>query len=191
MGINASISGKLTREQHEELITRIEARFTSNMDRHAGINWAEVEARFDTVQGKILSLYQMEATGGEPDVIGFDKESGEYIFCDCSKETPEGRRNTCYDHAAWEARKQNRPVTSAMDMAASMGIEMLTVEEYHKLQELGEFDTKTSSWVKTPEDVRRLGGALFCDRRYGRVFTYHNGAESYYGVRGFRGSLRL
>lgn len=191
MGINASISGKLTREQHEELITRIKARFTSNMDRHAGINWAEVEARFDTVQGKILSLYQMEATGGEPDVIGFDKESGEYIFCDCSKETPEGRRNTCYDHAAWEARKQNRPVTSAMDMAASMGIEMLTVEEYHKLQELGEFDTKTSSWVKTPEDVRRLGGALFCDRRYGRVFTYHNGAESYYGVRGFRGSLRL
>jgi len=191
MGIDAPILSKLTQEQREELIIRINARFASNMARHSGIKWAEVKTRLDVAPDKLLSLYQMEATGGEPDVIGFDKGTGEYIFCDCSKETPEGRRNTCYDHAAWEARKQNRPATSAMDMAASMGIEMLTVEEYHKLQELGEFDTKTSSWVKTPEDVRRLGGALFCDRRYGRVFTYHNGAESYYGVRGFRGSLRI
>lgn len=191
MGVDVPILGKLTRGQCEELIIRIHTRFISNMGRHAGADWAEVKARLDAAQGKLLSLYQMEATGGEPDIIGLDKVSGEYIFFDCSKETPEGRRNICYDHAAWEARKQNRPVTSAMDMATSMGIEMLTVEEYHKLQELGEFDTKTSSWVKTPEDVRRLGGALFCDRRYGRVFTYHNGAESYYGVRGFRGSLRI
>lgn len=187
----ATGNNNLTKDQQNGLLSALQLRFEGNMGRHAGIRWVEIKAKLEIAEEKLLSLYRMEATGGEPDIIGFDKRSGEYIFCDCSKESPGGRRNTCYDREAWEARKQNRSENNAMDMAAYMGIEILTVEEYLKLQELGEFDAKTSSWVKTPEAVRKLGGALFCDRRYGMVFTYHNGAESYYGVRGFRGLLRL
>lgn len=187
----ASNLGRLTKDQHSELIKALRSRFETNMARHSGIKWADVQAKLEGSAGKLWSLYQMEATGGEPDVVSFSKDSGGYTFLDCSKESPEGRRNTCYDQAALDSRKQNKPANSALGLAEAMGIAILTEEEYRKLQELGEFDTKTSSWVNTPESIRRLGGALFCDRRYGTVFTYHNGAESYYGVRGFRGLIRI
>lgn len=174
----------------EELLSALQARFERHMDRHQGLEWAKVRARLDDV-ARLRSLAEMEATGGEPDVVGRDQTTGGYIFVDCSAESPAGRRSVCYDRAALEARKEHRPKASALDMAAGMGIELLDEAEYRALQGLGEFDTKTSSWVKTPPDIRKLGGALFCDRRYGHVFVYHNGAESYYGARGFRGSLRV
>ncbi len=161
------------------------------MNRHKGLAWAKVQARLETDTGKLFSLHEMERTGGEPDVVGHEKKAGEYIFYDCSAETPKGRRSICYDREALEARKEHKPKDSAMDMAAAMGIEILTEEQYRELQELGDFDTKTSSWVKSPSDIRKLGGALFCDKRYDTVFLYHNGADSYYAARGFRGSLRV
>jgi hypothetical protein len=162
-----------------------------NMNRHKGLSWAKVQAKLEANVGKLWSLEEMEATGGEPDVVGYDKKKDEYIFYDCAAETPKGRRSICYDHEALEARKEHKPRDSAMNMAADMGIEILTEEQYRELQELGNFDAKSSSWVLTPDDVRKLGGALFCDFRYGKVFVYHNGAESYYSVRGFRGSLSV
>ncbi len=161
------------------------------MNRHRGLQWAPVQAKLEADIEKLWSLSEMERTGGEPDVVGHDKTTGEYIFCDASAESPKGRRSICYDHQALESRKEHKPADSAMDMAAAMGIELLTEQQYRELQKLGEFDTKTSSWVKTPSDVRKLGGALFCDRRYDTVFMYHNGAESYYAARGFRGSLKV
>ena len=188
--MNTSKPTKLSPEQREGLFGILKERFENNMKRHTGPDWAKVQARLEENAGKVWSLNEMERTGGEPDVIGHDKKTGEFIFCDCSAETPEGRRNLCYDGEALEARKKFKPKNSAMDLAAAMGIEMLTEEEYRELQKLGEFDAKTSSWVKTPAGVRELGGALFCDRRFGRVFVYHNGAESYFGGRGFRGQLR-
>jgi hypothetical protein len=175
----------------EELLRTLKARYEKNMNRHEGLEWAEVQAKLEAGTDKLRSLGEMERTGGEPDVVGFDKKSGEYIFYDCSAESPKDRRSLCYDREAWEARKENKPAGNAIDMAAAMGIELLTEEEYRELQKLGNFDAKTSSWIKTPSDVRKLGGALFCDRRYGKVFVYHNGAESYYAARGFRGSLRV
>jgi hypothetical protein len=177
--------------QREELLNTLKARFEKNMQRHEGLEWAEVQARLESEPEKLWSLHEMERTGGEPDVVGLDKKTGETIFYDCSAETPKGRRNVCYDREALESRKEFKPKDSAMDMAAAMGIEILTEEEYRALQKLGNFDTKTSSWVITPAEIRKLGGALFCDRRYEHVFVYHNGADSYYGVRGFRGSLRV
>jgi hypothetical protein len=176
-------------EHKAELLTTLKERFEENMARHKGINWANVEKRIEAA--KLWSLSEMERTGGEPDVVGFDKKTGEYIFYDCSAESPKGRRSLCYDRQAWESRKEHKPESDAFTVAAAMGIELLTEEEYRKLQELGDFDLKTSSWIMTPADVRNLGGALFCDRRFGRIFTYHNGAESYYAARGFRGSLRV
>ena len=161
------------------------------MNRHKGLKWADVQAKLEAVPQKLWSLSEMERTGGEPDVVGFDKKTGEFIFYDCSAETPAGRRSLCYDRAAWEARKEHKPESDAATAAAAMGVEILMEDEYRELQKLGEFDLKTSSWVKTPDDVRKLGGALFCDRRYGRVFTFHNGADSYYAARAFRGSLRV
>ena len=161
------------------------------MVRHKGLEWAKVQAKLEANSEKLWSLYEMERTGGEPDVVGIDKGSGEYIFYDCSAESPAGRRSLCYDLEAWESRKQHKPEDSAVNMASVMGIELLTEEQYHELQKLGEFDTKTSSWVRTPPELRKLGGAIFGDRRFGRIFIYHNGAESYYGARGFRGSLRV
>ncbi len=178
-------------EQSQELLSTLKARFDKNMKRHKGLEWAKVEARLEANAKKLRSLYEMERTGGEPDVVGHDKKTGEYIFYDCSAESPKGRRSICYDGEALEARKQHKPKDSAVGMAASMGIELLTEEQYRELQKLGEFDTKTSSWVKTPPEIRQLNGALFCDRRFDHVFLYHNGAESYYGARGFRGSLRV
>ena len=178
-------------EQAEELLAALKARFVKNMHRHKGLDWAKVEARLEANPGKLWSLSEMEKSGGEPDVVGYDKKTGEYIFYDCSQETPKGRRSICYDGEALASRKEHKPATSAMDMAAAMSIEMLSEGEYRDLQKLGEFDTKTSSWVKTPAEIRKLGGALFCDRRFNHVFVYHNGAESYYAVRGFRGSLRV
>lgn len=175
----------------DELLQTLKARFARNMHRHAGIPWADVQARLEDNPGALRSLQEMEATGGEPDVIGEAKDSGHVVFCDCSPESPAGRRSTCYDAEAQTSRKEHRPENSAVEMAAAMGIELLTEEQYRELQTLGEFDTKTSSWIRTPADVRALGGALFCDRRYGRVFVYHNGAQSYYAARGFRGSLRV
>lgn len=180
---------KLTPEQCEELLKVLKARFEKNMQRHEDLAWAKVQARLETSPEKLWSLHEMERTGGEPDVIGHDGKAGEFIFYDCAAESPKGRRSVCYDHEALEARKKYPPEDSAMGMAAAMGIEILMEEEYRGLQELDEFDQKTSSWVKTPADVRKLGGALFCDRRYGKVFVYHNGADSYYGARGFRGAL--
>jgi hypothetical protein len=177
--------------QREELLNTLKARFEKNMQRHEGLEWAEVQARLESEPEKLWSLHEMERTGGEPDVVGLDKKTGETIFYDCSAETPKGRRNVCYDREALESRKEFKPKDSAMDMAAAMGIEILTEEDYRALQKLGNFDTKTSSWVITPAEIRKLGGALFCDRRYEHVFVYHNGADSYYGVRGFRGSLRV
>ncbi|HAE20791.1 MAG TPA: DUF4256 domain-containing protein [Spirochaetaceae bacterium] len=169
----------------------LESRFKANMGRHTGIRWEQALAKLSAHPQKLASLRDMEATGGEPDLIGFDEKTGEYLVCDCSAETPLGRRNICYDRAALDARKANKPKSDALSMAASMGIELLNEAQYRSLQELGEFDRKTSSWILTPADTRKLGGALFCDRRYNRVFTYHNGAESYYSVRGFRGLLRV
>lgn len=178
-------------KQREELLGALKARFEKNMKRHKGLEWAEVQAKLEADAGKLRSLAEMEKTGGEPDVVGHDEKTGEYIFCDCSPESPPGRRSLCYDREALESRKENKPPGNAVDMAADMGIELLAEEQYRELQKLGEFDAKTSSWVKTPADIRKLGGALFCDRRYGKVFVYHNGAQSYYAARGFRGSLRV
>ncbi len=181
----------LSPEQRAELLSTLKTRFEQNMHRHTGLDWKDVEARLEASPEKLWSLHEMERTGGEPDVVGFDSRTGEYIFCDCSAESPKGRRSVCYDPAALESRKQHKPEGSAVGMAEAMGIELLTEEEYRELQKLGAFDTKTSSWVKTPPEIRKLGGAIFCDRRYNTVWTYHNGAESYYASRGFRGSLRV
>jgi len=178
-------------EQGVELLETLKARFEANIHRHEGLGWAEVGAKLEAHPDKLASLHAMESTGGEPDVVGFDKNTGEYIFYDCSAESPMGRRSVCYDHEALESRKEHKPGHSATGMAAEMGIELLTEGQYRELQKLEGFDTKTSSWVVTPADIRKLGGALFCDRRYDTVFVYHNGAESYYGARGFRGSLRV
>ena len=182
---------ELSPEQREELLRVLKARFEKNMNRHKDIEWAKVEAKLEVNTEKLWSLNEMEKTEGEPDVVGQDKKTGEYIFNDCSAESPKGRRSICYDREALESRKANKPVTSAIDMADSMGIEILTEEQYRELQKLGSFDAKTSSWVKAPSEIRKLGGALFADLRYDNVFIYHNGAESYYGGRGFRGSLRV
>jgi hypothetical protein len=182
---------KLSTEQREELLRTLKARFEKNMNRHKDLEWAKVQARLEAYTEKLRSLHEMESTGGEPDVVGHDKKTGEYSFYDCSAESPEGRRSICYDREGLEARKEFKPENNAMDMAAAMGIELLTEEQYRELQKLGSFDLKTSSWVKTPSDIRKLGGALFCDRRYGKVFVYHNGAQSYYAARAFRGSLRV
>lgn len=182
---------ELSPEQREELLSVLQARFEKNMDRHQGLEWANVQAKLDAHTEKLWSLHEMEKTGGEPDVIAQDNNTGEYIFYDCSAESPKGRRSVCYDREGMESRKEHRPENSAVDMAAAMGIKLLTEEEYRALQELGDFDTKTSSWVHTPSDIRELGGALFCDRRYDTVFVYHNGAQSYYANRAFRGSLRV
>jgi hypothetical protein len=182
---------ELSAEQREALFSALKARFEKNTSRHKGLEWAKVQARLEANTEKLWSLNEMEKTGGEPDVVGFDKKTGEYIFYDCSAESPKGRRSICYDSEARESRKEHKPENNAVDMAAVMGIELLTEEQYRELQKLGDFDTKTSSWVKTPSDIRELGGALYCDRRYGKVFVYHNGASSYYGVRAFRGSLKV
>ncbi|MGH9976325.1 MAG: DUF4256 domain-containing protein [Nitrososphaeraceae archaeon] len=182
---------ELSLEQREKLLKELKARFEKNMNSHKGLEWAKVQARLEANTEKLWSLNQMERTGGEPDVVGFDKKMGEYIFYDCSVESPKGRKSLCYDREALESRKEHKPENNALDMAAAMGIELLTEEQYRELQKLGNFDTKTSSWVKTPSDIRKLGGALFADRRYGNVFVYHNSAPSYYSVRAFRGSLRI
>jgi hypothetical protein len=178
-------------QEHEELLTVLKARFEKNMNRHKGLDWAKVQARLEAHAERLASLHEMERTGGEPDIVDHDEKTGEYIFYDCSTESPQGRRSVCYDREGLESRKENRPENSAVDMAAAMGVELLTEEQYRELQKLGKFDTKTSSWVKTPPGIRKLGGALFCDRRYDTVFLYHNGAQSYYAARGFRGSLRV
>jgi hypothetical protein len=182
---------ELAAKQRDALITALKARFEANMKRHDGVNWSTVQARLESSGLKLSTLSQMEASGGEPDVVAIDSKSGEIIFYDCSAQSPDGRRSLCYDREALEARKANKPKNSAMVMAAAMGAELLTVEEYQYLQTLGEFDTRTSSWVRTPEKIRKLGGAIFCDRRYDTVFTYHNGADSYYAARGFRCSLKV
>jgi Protein of unknown function (DUF4256) len=174
-----------------DVLSALKVRFEKNMNRHKGLKWADVEAKLEANTEKLRSLNEMETTGGEPDVVGLDKKTGEYIFYDCSEESPKGRRSVCYDGEALKSRKEHKPKNNAIDMAAAMGIELLTEEQYRELQELGDFDTKTSSWVQTPTDIRELGGALFCDRRYDHVFVYHNGAESYYAARGFRGSLKV
>ncbi len=181
----------LSPEQREELLSVLKVRFEKNLNRHKGLDWAKVEARLEASPEKLWSLNEMEKTGGEPDVVGRDKKTGEYVFWDCSTETPKGRASVCYDREGWESRKEHRPKTTAVDMAKAMGVELLTEEEYLELQKFGDFDTKTSSWVKTPADIRNLGGALYCDRRYGRVFVGHNGAQSYYAARGFRGWLKV
>mgnify|MGYP006208934729 CR=1 FL=1 len=181
----------LSPAQAKELLQILNARFEKNKARHKGIDWDKVQARLEAHPAKLWSLNEMETTGGEPDVVGHDKKTGEYIFYDCSAESPKGRRSVCYDREALESRKQHKPKNSAIDMADAMGIELLTEEQYRELQKLGDFDTKTSSWVKTPSDIRKLDGALFCDRRYGHVFVYHNSAPTYYAARGFRGSLRV
>lgn len=178
-------------EKREELLRALKARFEKNMNRHEGIEWAKVQAKIEDNSEKLWSLNEMERTGGEPDVLGLDTKTGQYIFCDCSEESPKGRRSLCYDHEALESRKENRPKNNVLDMAAAMGIELLTEEEYRNFQKLGKYDTKTSSWIRTPSDIRKLGGAIFADFRYGNVFVYHNGAESYYAARGFRGLLRV
>ena len=184
-------TNELTANQRDELVAALKSRFEKNMNRHKGLEWAKIEAKLKANSEKLWSLSEMERTGGEPDVIGFDKTTGEYIFFDCSAESPKERRSLCYDRAALDSRKEHKPKDSALDMAAGMGIELLNEEEYRALQKLGKFDLKTSSWIATPSDIRKLGGALFCDRRYNTVFTYHNGAESYYAARGFRGSLKV
>ena len=181
----------MSKERRKELLRALTARFEKNMNRHKGLEWVKVQARLEANAEKLWSLDQMERTGGEPDVVGHDKKAGEYIFYDCSAESPKGRRSVCYDREALESRKEHKPEDNAIDMAAAMGIELLTEEQYRELQKLGKFDTKTSSWVKTPSAIRKLGGALFCDRRYDTVFVYHNGAESYYAARAFRGLLRV
>ena len=182
---------QLPAEQRGALLTTLKARFEKNMNRHRGLQWPAVQARLEANPERLWSLHEMERTGGEPDVVGQDKKNGEYVFYDCSAESPTGRRSVCYDREALEARKEHKPKNSAMDMAAARGIEILTEAQYRELQTLGEFDTKTSSWVKTPPEIRARGGAIFCDRRYDHVFTYHNGAESYYAARGFRGTLKV
>ncbi|MEX1137779.1 MAG: DUF4256 domain-containing protein [Bacteroidota bacterium] len=182
---------KLSPEQRVELLRTLKARFEKNMNRHQGLEWGRVQEKLEANPQKLWSLNEMEGTGGEPDVVGYDKKTGEFIFYDCSAESPQGRRSVCYDHEALKSRKEHKPKSNAMDIAAAIGIEPLSEEQYRELQKLGNFDTKTSSWVKTPVDIRKLGGALYCDRRYDTVFVYHNGAESYYAVRGFRGLLRV
>ena len=182
---------ELSPEQGQELLSALKARFEKNMNRHKGLEWAKVKAKLEAHTEKLWSLNEMERTGGEPDVVGHDKKTGEYIFYDCSAESPKGRRSVCYDRKALESRKEHKPENNAIDMAAAMGIELLTEEQYRELQKLGNFDTKTSSWIITPADIRKPGGAIFADFRYGNVFVYHNGAESYYAARGFRGSLRV
>ena len=182
---------ELPEDQRNELLRVLKARFEKNPNRHKGIAWADVQARLEANPEKLWSLDEMELTEGEPDVVGFDAKTGEYIFYDCAAESPKGRRSICYDHEALESRKEHKPKNSALGMAAEMGIEILTEDQYRELQQLGKFDTKTSSWVKTPAAIRELGGAIFCDRRYNQVFTYHNGAESYYAARGFRGMLKV
>lgn len=181
----------LSPEQQEDLLSMLKVRFEKNMNRHEGLEWAKIQAKLEANPEKLWSLNEMEQTGGEPDVVGYDEKKDEYIFYDCSAESPKGRRSICYDREALESRKKHKPENSAIDMAAAMGIELLSEEQYRELQKLGNFDMKTSSWVQTPSDIRELGGALFCDRRYGQVFLYHNGADSYYAARGFRGSLRV
>jgi hypothetical protein len=185
----AEIKKELSPEQREELLRALKVRFEKNMIRHKGLEWTKIQVKLETKTEKLWSLNEMERTGGEPDVVGLDKQSGRYFFFDCSPESPKGRRSVCYDREGLESRKEYKPENNALDMAVAMGIELLTEEQYRELQKIGNFDTKTSSWVKTPAEIRKLGGALFCDRRYDHVFVYHNGAESYYGVRGFRGSL--
>jgi hypothetical protein len=184
-------SEQLSSREREELLGTLKARFEKNRNRHKGIEWADVQKKLEANPAKVRSLHEMERTGGEPDVVAHDKKTGQYVFYDCSAETPKDRRSICYDREALEARKKFKPKTSALDMAAEMGIELLTEDQYRELQTVGKFDTKTSSWVQTPPAIRKLGGALFCDRRYDHVFTYHNGADSYYAVRGFRGSLTV
>jgi hypothetical protein len=186
-----SNKNQLSPSQSEVLLKTLKARFEKNINLHKGLEWAKVQAKLEANPEKLRSLYEMEETGGEPDVVGYDTKTGEYIFYDCSAESPKGRRSICYDHEALEARKEHKPGDSAINMANEMGIEILTEEQYKELQQLGKFDLKTSSWVKTPPDIRKLGGAIFCDRRYNTVFVYHNGADSYYAARGFRGSLRF
>jgi hypothetical protein len=186
-----SSTKKLSPQQREELLRALKARFEKHMNRHKGLEWAKVQAKLEANAEKLWSLHEMERTGGEPDVVGHDKKTGEYIFYDCSAESPKGRRSLCYDREALDSRKEFKPEDNAMDMAAGMGVDLLTEEQYRELQKLGNFDLKTSSWVKTPSDIRKLGGALFADRRYDTVFVYHNGAPSYYAARGFRGSLRV
>lgn len=182
---------KLLPKEREELLATLKARFQKNMTRHKSLEWAKVKARLEAYPEKLWSLNEMERTGGEPDVVSHDKLTGDYIFYDCAAQSPAGRRSVCYDREGLESRKEHKPANNAMDMAAAMGIELLTEEQYMELQKLGEFDTKTSSWLRTPSDMRKLGGALYCDRRYGRVFVGHNGAQSYYSARAFRGSLRV
>lgn len=188
-----STKKELSKEQREELLQLLKARFEKNMQRHKGLDWGKVQERLISgeVEKKLSSLHEMEATGGEPDVVGYDDKTGEYLFYDCSAESPKGRRSLCYDRKALESRKAHKPKNSVIDLASSMGIELLTEEQYRVLQQLGEFDLKTSSWVQTPDEIRKHGGAIFCDRRYNTVFVYHNGADSYYAARGFRGSLRV
>jgi len=188
---NTNSKKDLSPKQREDLLRALKARFEKNMGRHQGLEWAQVQAKLEAHAEKLWSLSEMERTGGEPDVIGHDKKTGEYIFYDCSAESPKDRRSLCYDREALDSRKENKPANNAMDVAAAMGIELLSEEQYRALQKMGNFDLKTSSWVQTPAAIRKLGGALFCDRRYDTVFVYHNGAESYYAARGFRGSLRV
>ncbi len=183
--------GKFSQAQRDELLHILKARFEKNMNRHKGLSWDDVEARIDAKTDKLWPLHEMELSGGEPDVVGYDKKTGEFIFYDCAPESPKGRRSLCYDPEALESRKEHKPADSAVGMASTMGVELLTEDQYRELQKFGKFDTKTSSWVQTPGDIRKLGGALFCDWRYGHVFLYHNGAESYYAARGFRASLRV
>ena len=187
----SSFEKKLSQKECEELLRILKARFEKNKNRHTCLDWIKLQDKLVTNTEKLWSLNEMESTGGEPDVVGYDNKAGEYIFYDCSEESPKGRRSVCYDREGLESRKEHKPVTNAKEMAATMGIDLLTEEQYRELQELGKFDTKTSSWVITPAEIRKHGGALFCDRRYGHVFVYHNGADSYYAVRGFRGSLRV
>ena len=182
---------KILPEQEKELLGILKTRFEKNMRRHKGLDWTKVQAKLETAADKLWSLNEMETTGGEPDVVGYDKKTNEYIFYDCAAESPKGRRSICYDHQALQARKENKPANSAIEMAADMGIDVLTEAQYRELQQLGTFDLKTSSWIITPAPIRKLGGALFCDRRYDTVFLYHNGAESYYAARGFRGMLKV
>jgi hypothetical protein len=188
---NTNSKKKLSPAERNELLSALKARFEKNMGRHKGLEWTRVQAKLEANTEKLWTLNEMESTGGEPDVVGQDKKTGEYVFYDCSAESPKSRRSLCYDRQALESRKENKPEDSAINMAEAMGIELLTEEQYRELQKLGNFDTKTSSWVKTPSEIRKLGGALYCDRRYDHVFVYHNGAESYYAARGFRGLVRV